>query len=230
MEVRPDRSESHTLARAGVAGRHIRSGKDDRALGIHVRREAGTEPSRSAVFARDYFARVGANEILIPGIGYGRNAKPFLESGMSVTGIEISETAIGLARTGMGLDIPIHQGSVTDMPFDARRYDGVFSFGLLYLLDSAERAKFLQDCQSQLRRGGAMILTVISKRAPIFGQGTKLGDDWYETLPGVKVFFYDGESIQREIGPHGEIEMSEVDEAVTGGETFPFINVVCRAG
>jgi len=62
----------------------------------------GTEASRSAVFARDYFARVGAKEILIPGIGYGRNAMPFLERGMSVTGIEISETAIGLARTGMG--------------------------------------------------------------------------------------------------------------------------------
>ena len=138
----------------------------------------GTEPSRSAVFARDYFTRVGAKEVLIPGIGYGRNAKPFLESGMSVTGIEISETAIGLARTGIGLDIRVHHGSVTDMPFDARRYDGVFSFGLLYLLDSAARAKFLQDCHSQLRSGGAMIFTVVSKRAPIFGQGTKLGDDW----------------------------------------------------
>ena len=62
----------------------------------------GAEPSRSAVFAGDYFARMGAKEILIPGIGYGRNAKPFLERGMSVTGIEISETAIGLARTRMG--------------------------------------------------------------------------------------------------------------------------------
>lgn len=73
-----------------------------------------------------------------------------------------------------------------------------------------------------------MIFTVISKRAPIFGQGTKLGDDWYETLPGVTVFFYDAASIRREIGPHGVIETSEIDEAVTGGETYPFINVVCR--
>jgi len=58
---------------------------------------------------------------------------------MSVTGIEISETAIGLARTEMHLDIPIHHGSVTDMPFDARAYDGVFAYGLLYLLDAAAR-------------------------------------------------------------------------------------------
>ena len=43
----------------------------------------------------------------------------------------------------------------------------------------------------------------------------------------MKVFFYEAESIRREIGPHVEIEMSEIDEAVTGGETFPFICVVC---
>lgn len=45
---------------------------------------------------------------------------------MSVTGIEISETAIFLARTQLGLEIPIHHGSVSNMPFDARWYDGVF--------------------------------------------------------------------------------------------------------
>jgi len=89
---------------------------------------------------------------------------------MSVAGIEISETAIGLAWTGMGLDVPIHHGSATDMPFGPRRYDGVFSCGLLYLLDSAARAKLLQDC-GQLRRGGAMISTVVSKRAPILVRG-----------------------------------------------------------
>ena len=188
----------------------------------------GSDPSRSAMFACDYFAGIGAKEILIPGIGYGRNARPFLERGMSVTGIEISETAIGLARTRMGLDISIHHGSVTDMPLDAPRYDGVVASGLLYLLGPAERAKFVQECRGQLRRGGAMIFTVISKRAPMFGRGTRLGDDWYETHPGVRMFFYDAESIQREIGPHGEIELSEIDEETPGGGTFPFINVVCR--
>ncbi|APR77023.1 Methyltransferase [Minicystis rosea] len=188
----------------------------------------GAEPSRSAVFARDYFARTGAKEILVPGIGYGRNAKPFLEHGMSVTGIEISGTAIGLARTQMGLDIPIHHGSVTDMPYDTRRYDGVFSYGLLYLLGPPERAKFLQDCHRQLVKGGAMIFTVISKQAPMFGRGQKLGDDWYEAHPGVKMFFYDAESIRRELGPYGELELSEIDEPAGGGGTFPFINVVCR--
>jgi len=188
----------------------------------------GTEPSRSAILACDYFVRAGAKEILVPGVGYGRNAGPFLEHGMSVTGIEISKTAIGLARTRMGLDIPIHHGSVTEMPFDDRVYDGVFSYGLLYLLDPPARAKLLADCHRQLRRGGAMIFTVISKRAPMFGRGAKLGDDWYEVHPGVQMFFYDAGSIHREFGPHGEITLSEIDEVASGDSTFPFINIVCK--
>ena len=73
----------------------------------------GLEPTISASLAGDYFARAGAKDVLIPGIGYGRNAKPFLERGMSVMGIEISETAIALARSRLGLEIPIVHGSVT---------------------------------------------------------------------------------------------------------------------
>ncbi|HVH98901.1 MAG TPA: class I SAM-dependent methyltransferase [Enhygromyxa sp.] len=189
----------------------------------------GLEPTRSALFANDYFARTGVRDVLIPGVGYGRNAKAFLERGMSVTGIEISETAIALARSQLGLDIPIHHGSVASMPYDHREYDGIFCYGLIYLLDADGRAKLIRDCYRQLVPGGHMIFTVISKRAPMYGRGTQLGDDWYEILPGVKMYFYDADSVEREFGPHGLIESSAIDEPTPGG-SLPFINVVCRRG
>ena len=75
------------------------------------------EPSDSAIFARDVFTKNGFHKILISGVGYGRNARIFVESGFEVTGIEISETAIQLAREN-GLDFPIHHESVKQMPFD----------------------------------------------------------------------------------------------------------------
>ncbi|MDR3142764.1 MAG: class I SAM-dependent methyltransferase [Tannerellaceae bacterium] len=86
----------------------------------------GFEPADSAIRAKDLFLREGIKDVLIPGIGYGRNAKIFIESGMRVTGIEISQTAIGLARKNK-LDIPVYHGSVTDMPFDNCLYGGIFS-------------------------------------------------------------------------------------------------------
>lgn len=190
----------------------------------------GLEPTASALFARDYFVRMGVKEVLIPGIGYGRNAKVFLERGMTVTGIEISETAIDLARSQLGLQIPIYHGSVADMPYDSRQYDGIFCYGLIYLLDAAGREKLLRDCYRQLTPGGHMIFTVISKKAPMYGQGTRLGDDWYERMPDLKMYFYDASSVEREFGPHGLVELSEIDEPTHSGGSFPFINVVCKKG
>jgi SAM-dependent methyltransferase len=188
----------------------------------------GLEPTESASLAGDYFARAGVKDVLIPGIGYGRNAKPFLARGMSVTGIEISETAIALARSRLGLEIPIVHGSVTDMPFDHRQYDGIFCYGLVYLLDPRGREKLIRDCYHQLSPGGHMIFTVISKKAPMYGQGPRLGEDWYERLPNLKMYFYDAESVKREFGPYGLLELSEIDEPSGCGVSLPFINVICR--
>jgi SAM-dependent methyltransferase len=188
----------------------------------------GFEPARSAVFAGEYFARVGIKDVLIPGVGYGRNAKVFLAQDMSVTGIEISETAITLARTKLNLTFPIYQGSVTEMPYDHRQYDGIFCYGMIYLLNAPERAKFIQDCHRQLAPGGVMIFTVISKKAPMYGRGPKLGDDWYEIIPGVKMYFYDTDTIAQEFGPYGLLEFSEIDEPARGGSSLPFINIICK--
>ncbi|RQO60214.1 SAM-dependent methyltransferase [Variovorax sp. KBW07] len=190
----------------------------------------GFEPTASAIVARDFFARTGVRNVLIPGVGYGRNAKAFLDRGMSVTGIEISDTAIALARSQLGLEIPIHHGSVADMPFDNRQYDGIFCYGLIYLLDANGRAKLIQDCYRQLSPGGHMIFTLISKKAPMHGQGARLGDDWYERAPGLSMFFYDAASVEREFGPYGLLEVSEIDEPTHGGSALPFINVICRKG
>lgn len=187
----------------------------------------GTEPTTSAIVAADRFARAGVKTVLIPGIGYGRNAKPFLSHAMSVAGIEISETAIALARSELGLEIEIHHGSVEQMPYDARRYDGIFCYGLIYLLDAAARAKLIRDCRAQLTPGGQMIFSVISKKAPMYGRGERLGEDWYAPHPGIQMYFYDADSIQREFGPLGLVEISELDEPTPHGSSLPFISVIC---
>src|SRR5690554_6469583 len=100
----------------------------------------GTEPAKSAVLTKDFFIEQNVKSVLIPGIGYGRNAKVFTDNEMDVTGIEISQTAIDLAQKHFGSDLKIHQGSVTEMPFDNKNYDGIFCYGLIYLLDKKERA------------------------------------------------------------------------------------------
>ena len=86
----------------------------------------GFEPSRSALVTKDFFLQRSVKTLLIPGIGYERNAQIFSDSGIAVTGIEISKTAIEMARRHYGSAIVIFHGSVTDMPFDKCEYEGIF--------------------------------------------------------------------------------------------------------
>lgn len=190
----------------------------------------GFEPADSAILAKDFFLEKNVKDILVPGIGYGRNANVFIDNGINVTGIEISKTTIDLARQS-GLDISIFHGSVTDMPFENKLYDGIFCYALIHLLNKRERGKFIKDCYNQLKSNGYMIFTTISKEAPMFGKGKQLGKDYFEIMEGVKMFFYDSDSIKQEFGKYGLIEFTEIVEPHKNMENkppFKFLMVKCQ--
>src|SRR5690606_39055957 len=98
----------------------------------------GFETAKSTVLACDFFIQQKVKNVLIPGIGYGRNAQIFMDNGMTVTGIEISKTAIDLAHKHFGNDLHIHHGSVTEMPFDDMQYDGIYCYALIHLLNKKD--------------------------------------------------------------------------------------------
>ena len=190
----------------------------------------GFEPSDSAILTKDFFLEKKAKDILIPGMGYGRNAKVFIDNGIYVTGIEISKTAIELARQN-GISSSIFHGSVTDMPFDNKLYDGIFCYALIHLLNKRERDQFIQDCYNQLKPGGYMVFTTISKEAPMFGKGKQLSKDYFEIMEGVKMFFYDSDSIKQDFGEYGLVESSLIVEPHKNMEhkpPFKFIMVTCQ--
>ena len=182
----------------------------------------GLEPAKSTLLAKDFFVEQKVKSVLIPGIGYGRNAQVFIDNGMSVTGIEISQTAIDLAHKHFGNDLTIYHGSVTEMPFDDTLFDGIFCYGLIYLLDKDERKKLIQDCFNQLKENGCMVFTAITKNAETYGQGTLISKDRFEMFGGAKIFFYDHETIKEEFGNAGLFEVKEVTE------NYPFYLIKCK--
>jgi SAM-dependent methyltransferase len=173
----------------------------------------GFEPSESAIIALEIFRENNVSNILIPGIGYGRNAKLFLDEGINVTGIEISESAINIAKKNK-LNCPIHHGTVTSMPFDNTIYDAVFCYALVHLLNKHDRQQFLKLCFKQLKNNGLMIFTVTSKMIGTYGKGRYLSKDRFEIEPGLKVFYYDQESIRNEFSEFGLIQFKEIVEPV----------------
>lgn len=172
----------------------------------------GMEPAKSAQLTKDFFVENAIKNILIPGIGYGRNARPFIENGIKVSGIEISKTAIALAKKHYGNEMNIFHGSVKKMPFEHKKYDGIFCYALIHLLDCQEREKLIQDCYNQLTENGFMVFTAITKNTPQFGKGELISKDRYEIHKGAKIFYYDQASVHTEFNKYGLFEITEVNE------------------
>jgi hypothetical protein len=188
------------------------------------------EPAESALTALRSFKEEGINKILIPGFGYGRNAGVFIENGFEVTGIEISESAIAIAREN-GLNCTIHHGSVTAMPFDNEVFEGIYCYALLHLLNSNERRLFLKSCYNQLGVNGLMIFVTTSKENQLYGKGRLVGNDRYQISNGLKVFFYDRESVEQEFSGFGLTETRIIEEPIKfmdGEKPLKLISVICR--
>jgi cyclopropane fatty-acyl-phospholipid synthase-like methyltransferase len=191
----------------------------------------GWEPADSAVLTLELFKKHGLNKILIPGFGYGRNAKIFTDNGFDVTGIEISESAIDLAKKQFSNSIKIYSGSVNSMPFDRDLYDGIFCYALLHLLSAKERFKFIDDCYNQLKPEGYMVFVSISKLDVRYGKGKEISKDTFETWPGLNLFFYDLNSIESEFKNHGLLDAEVINEPIKNIGDKPtqrFWYIICQ--
>lgn len=190
----------------------------------------GDEPADSAIDTMKLFRKKNFKKILIPGYGYGRNAKVFTDNGCDVTGIEISETAISLAKQRYGNDIKVFHGSVSEMPFDDNLYDGIFCYSLIHLLNPAERVKLINDCYNQLNTGGYMVFIALSDNDLRYGQGSEIDKNTFVSKHGVTLFFYDEDTVKNEFGEFGLSEVEEINEPVNFTQGKPvqkFQKIVC---
>jgi len=153
------------------------------------------EPSDSANIALELFKSNGINDILIPGFGYGRNAKLFLDNGFKVTGIEISKSAIRIAKANK-LNCEIHHGSVTNMPFDNKKFKGIYCYAVIHLLNKYERLDFLRSCYKNLHHGGLMFFIVSTKQMSMYGNGKRISKDRFKISNGLNVYFYDSDILK----------------------------------
>jgi SAM-dependent methyltransferase len=188
------------------------------------------EPSDSAIETISLFKKENINEVLIPGFGYGRNGLLFLEKGFNVSGIEISSSAIEIARKN-NIMCDIYNGSVTDMPFDNKEYEGIFCYALIHLLNKNERRIFMKKCFGQLKPGGLMVFTLATTKNALFGTGKRLSRNRFELSKGLKAYFFDMDAIKKEFSGFGIIECRDIEEPMKfmeGNESINLKYVVCR--
>jgi len=149
----------------------------------------GDSPSCTADHALSLFVDNGVRSVLIPGSGYGRNAKVFSSAGLDVSGIEISEAACRMAHEHDCRAV-FYQASALDMSFLVGNFDAVYCFNVLHLFGESDRELLIRQCAAKVRGDGFLFFTVFSEREPSFGKGAQIEDNTFESKSGRPVHYF----------------------------------------
>ena len=114
------------------------------------------------------------HDLLDVGFGFADQDMYWLErfGPRSITGINITKSQVELARKrvadrGMSDRIDLREGSATEMPFEANRFDRVFALESAFHFHPRER--FFAEALRVLRPGGRIVLADMARMPPAGG-------------------------------------------------------------
>ena len=174
----------------------------------------GIEPSKTAIHALNLFKKYDILKILIPGAGYGRHTRLFSKNNYEVTGIEISDSALEIAK-GFDSKSKLILGSVLDMPFNDETYDAIFCYNLLHLLLRNERLLFIEKCYNQLKDKGFVFFSVFSEQEGSYGQGAKIEENTFVTKSCRPAHYFSEQDLLEHFNKFFLIETGIIEEIDT---------------
>jgi SAM-dependent methyltransferase len=184
----------------------------------------GDTPSATAQYARDLFRSSGVRRVFIPGIGYGRNARVFVEAGMAVEGVEISGEAVNILKHDLP-GVVCSSCSVMDTPFIGP-YDAIYCFNVLHLFMSGDRRALINKCRDALREEGLAFFTVFSEREPSFGKGAETEPGTFESKPGRPVHYFTDADLRAHFSGFDVLEQGLVEDQEDHGEEGPHTHIL----
>lgn len=107
--------------------------------------------------------------VLEVGCGVGTESVFMAVRGMKVTGLDLSSTAIGMAKelaTFYGVNVNFMQGDVLQLNMPLGSFDVVCDQGVFHHLRDEERPIFAQKVAQVLKPGGLLLLRSFSDKIP----------------------------------------------------------------
>jgi 2-polyprenyl-3-methyl-5-hydroxy-6-metoxy-1,4-benzoquinol methylase len=176
----------------------------------------GDSPSRVVWIAIQLFGVEGASQILIPGCGYGRLSSLFSMSGFAVTGVDISATAVEMAKKSDERGV-YYRSSALNMDFDGISYDAVFAFNLLHLMLESDRKALIKECSRKVKSGALMFFTVFSEKEEDFGKGAQVEENTFESRPGRPAHYFSEADLAAHFRDYEVVEMGLFEESEDHG-------------
>ena len=101
--------------------------------------------------------------LLDVGCGCGRNAEMFRRLGMDVTGIDLDDASLALARQNYP-EVDFQTGDIENLSFASESFDAVFSFSVLQYVDWP---RAIRQCHRVLKPGGKAVFVENLRGNPI---------------------------------------------------------------
>jgi len=108
-------------------------------------------------------------DVLDIGCGTGDNAIFMAERGYAVTGIDMVEKAIEIARANAaarGVKVDFQVGNALELDRLGRTFDTVLDAGLFHAFNDEDRARYVDGLGHVVRHGGVYHMLVFSDREP----------------------------------------------------------------
>lgn len=146
------------------------------------------------LFSADYFKDKG--KVLELGAGTGEDAKFLADKNFRVNASDFSQQAVNKLKKFSNnkfevsaLDIKKH------FPFKDSSFDGVLANLVIHYFDDQTTQRIYDEIYRVLKSGGIVAVLLNSKKDPDYGVGKKIGEDFYEPLPGRPKRFFTKETL-----------------------------------
>lgn len=180
----------------------------------------GTKPAPSAFSATSLFGGTGATRVLVPGCAYGRHALHFARNGFDVIGLDVSETALKLARRAAaneGLAIEFVLGDACAIPLSDDSVDAIYERALLHLLLAEERALAVAEYARVLRPRGLLFVTSFSVYDAECGDGEEVERGTYDAKGGRPAHFFTEHGLREQLAGFQVVDIELISESERHG-------------
>ncbi|MHA1423768.1 MAG: class I SAM-dependent methyltransferase [Candidatus Thorarchaeota archaeon] len=166
-----------------------------------------------------YTEKKSFSRILDVGCGNGNHVKFFAEQGFDVSGIDISEEAITIAKAWMkhlNLDANLISGDAEKLPYEDESFDVVVSNGVLDHVPFQKAKNMMSEIRRVLVPGGYIHLRLRSTEDCEFGRGKEEGYHTYVLArgyeKGIIQHYFDLEEIRELLEGFKLFDLEQYDE------------------
>ena len=129
--------------------------------------QGGFVDETETALAFQMFTPVAGSALLDAGCGTGNFSLKLAEKGVKVTGIDISEEMMSIARVKTekaGFDVEYKFGNLYELPFEDESFDAVFSMAAFEFIKEPQKA--FDELMRVTRKGGTLMIGTINGDSP----------------------------------------------------------------